>query len=547
MNAVICYTRRLPRGEEKELSFLDILLDDTWVGDNIQYEDSLVAEIGDKNTCLSQKRNYEFVLRAAKRFRVKAIGAGIEGCDDISQEDTWEALKTDCYVLGKYQQELLTSGYFDQAVTILLSRAVQLDCLEKGVKWLEKMIAYEWEYYEIEDNIGPILIYKTNDSVFNLLNLFAEQIAASFIACRQRVEVIDVQKEGNAALTRLIGRRFKAIIGIQTYVFSIMMKDKETNLHDLVVGPKYNLILDHPAWMKEHFSHAPKDYHLLIHDRNYLMFANRFYKHIGRNYHFPLAGVSSGIGRIEKRYDVSFIGTYHDYRERLAIIKGYEREKRFLVARYLHIMKRYPNITAEEAFQRVLDYYGWKLSDTNFLELFYESRQACFCVMSYYREKILLALLDGGICVDVFGESWEKASFARHENITCHPGVIFQESIGVMSASKISLNIMSWHKDGFTERILHAMLCRSVVLSDKSRYLTEVFEEGKELVLFDLEELEEVVQITKRLLEDDKRLAQIEEAGYRKANHRHLWNHRGKELLEIIESEKCNKICENGR
>lgn len=394
------------------------------------------------------------------------------------------------------------------------------------IKYLEKILP---------DTLQSILIYKTNDTCYNILNVFAEQLADALLACGQRVEIFDVQKEGNSALTQFIGRKFKAIIGIQTYVFSIMMQDNMTNLHDLIEGPKYNMILDHPAWLKEHFANAPKNYHLLIHDRNYLAFADRYFTNIGRNYHFSPAGIQADrIISDQKKYDISFIGTYHDYRERLNIIRTYGRPQRFLINRYMTKMKHSPNMPAEEAFLQVLDDYGLQVSDMDFLDLFYESRQVCFAIMCYYREKIVSTLLNNGIQIHVFGESWEKAPFSRHKNLVRHSSLTPEESLGVMSLSKISLNIMSWHKDGFTERIANAMLASSVVLSDRSTYLSEEFEEGEEIVLFDLEKIDELPELVRQLLKDNGKLKRIAAAGYEKAGQRHLWIHRGEGMLNII-------------
>ncbi len=390
-----------------------------------------------------------------------------------------------------------------------------------------------------QDVPQPILIYKTDDTCYNILNMFAEQLANALSAYGQTVEIFDVQKEGNSALTQFAGRKFKAIIGIQTYVFSIMMQDNVTNLHDLIEGPKYNMILDHPAWLKEHFANAPKNYHLLIHDRNYLSFADRYFKNIGKNYHFFPAGIQAdNINDDEKKYDISFVGTYRDYRERLNIIRTYGRKQRYLINRYMIKMKHSPNMPAEGAFLQVLDDYGLKVSDADFLDLFYESRQAYFAVMCYYREKVISALLDNGIQIHVFGESWKDATFSNHTNLVSHSSLTPEESLGVMKASKISLNIMSWHKDGFTERIANAMLASSVVLSDRSTYLSEEFKEGEEIVLFDLEQLAELPELVRLLLKDGGRLRRIAQAGYEKAVQKHLWIHRGENLLNIIEENE---------
>lgn len=536
---VICYTKHLLAGEECTLSFMDIFLDDTWAEGDIRYPESLCAEIGCKNTVLQEKKDYEFLLRIAKCYPVRAIGTGTEEYSYILPEDNWESFRTDCYVTGKYQRELLDSGYFDPVVAALLERAAASQYWESGAAWLEKMIGHAPEYYVIDDNTRPILVYKTNGIAYNLLNIFAEELAHSLLLLGQRVEVFDVQEEGTQALTRFIGMRFKAVIGIQSYVFMVMMLDEVTLIHDLITGPKYNMILDHPAFLKEAFSSVPKDYHLLLHDRDYLVYVDRYFKNIGKSYHFSPAGViPDKLYDGKKKYNISFIGTYHDYRERLSVIKEYGRKNRFFAARYMRIMRRNPNLTAESAFQKMLDYYGLQVSDEVFCDSFNEFRQVSYCIMLYYREKVIRTLLDGGIRIDVFGDTWKESPFIKHENFIHHPSVNVEKSLEVMQRSKLSLNIMSWHKDGFTERTAHALLCHSVLLSDKSTYLMENFTNGEELILFDLERLEELPQLVKSLLADGAKLEKIAERGFEKALQEHLWKHRGEELLSIIEGNE---------
>ncbi len=101
----------------------------------------------------------------------------------------------------------------------------------------------------------------------------------------------------------------------------------------------------------------------------------------------------------------------------------------------------------------------------------------------------------------------------------------------------MSLNIMTWHKDGFTERIANAMLQKSVVVTDRTTYLEENFENGRELLMFDLGHLEELPGQIKELLSNEEKRAQIAECAYRKALKYHTWDARAKTLLQWIEED----------
>ena len=106
------------------------------------------------------------------------------------------------------------------------------------------------------------------------------------------------------------------------------------------------------------------------------------------------------------------------------------RPFRFLVARYLRIMLRNPDLPAEKAFQQAITYFHISLTDEEFLELFFEARQACFCIMLYYREKIIRTLLHAGIDIHVYGDSWKAFPLAGHRCLHCHPSLNAVESFG---------------------------------------------------------------------------------------------------------------------
>lgn len=538
MNEIICYTPLLPNGEAKQLSFADILLDDRWTTGKLLCPENIYWEIGDFNQKLHAGQNYEFLLRAAAKYPIKAVG--LEGFQ-LPETEPWEAFRTDCYVAGKYQEWLKENSCFDVFVTALIQQAFQMPWKEKGIAFLESMISRSPDYYDIDDNTRPILLYYGADICQNLLNYFIDSLADAFRQCHQRVEIFDGNKEGFNGLTKYIGKRFKAIIGMQTAIFTFKMQDSDVYLHDLIHGPKYNMVFDHPFLLMEAIQQAPKDYYLLLHDRNYIQFSRRYFNTVTGIIHLPPAGFLPETTSIpmefsmEKRaYDLSFIASYRNYRERLAVLYQYDRIHRHLAARYLSFVRKHPDATGEEALQHAVNHFGLQLSDTQFLELFYDMRQVYFCTFLYFREKIITTLLDAGIPLHVFGNSWTNAPFANHPCLTRHPDVDAMSSLEIMQNSKVSLNIMSWHKDGMTERVFNGMLCQSVILTDSSTALQEEFIDGQDIVLFSLDKLNELPHRVKALLADNAQMEKIALNGYEKALSKHTWKQRAEQLLKEL-------------
>lgn len=301
------------------------------------------------------------------------------------------------------------------------------------------------------------------------------------------------------------------------------------------------MLLDNPLFI-ENISNlldaGLTDFYPLFHDRNYISFVNTYYTPTAQCFHFCPAGVLPAIedNIPQKKYDITFVGSYRNYRTHLLQLMQYERSIRFFLVHYLNIMKKEPNLTIEAAFDKTLAYDGITLTDKDFASFLFECRISCCCINDYYREKTVLALLSAGIEIHVYGNSWDDAPFASHPQLVRHPGLMFEESIEVMQHSKLSLNLMTFHKDGFTERIANIMLCHSVLLSEKSTYLEENFKDGEEVILFDVNKLDSFVQRVKYLLQNDFWREQIANRGFEKAKAHHQWINRAEQFLNIIDS-----------
>ena len=198
MKEIICYTHSLPEGDEQNITFMELLLDERWAEGDFECPEAIFSEIGSINNKLSAKQNYEFLLRAAKKYTLKAVGLPLPSSSStkapasnipplspaLSGNDNSETAagldggyRTDCYIAGKYQQELLASGYFNTFIAALINNAKQLPNCGEAIAWLEQMISHAPAYYEIDDNTCPILIYRGSDTCYNTLNFFAEELA----------------------------------------------------------------------------------------------------------------------------------------------------------------------------------------------------------------------------------------------------------------------------------------------------------------------------------------------------------------------------------
>ena len=210
-----------------------------------------------------------------------------------------------------------------------------------------------------------------------------------------------------------------------------------------------------------------------------------------------------------------------------------ERKKRFLANHFLLMMRKNPTLTAEQALQEVLRTRKIIISEGEFLDLLYDFRRVIYCVMHYYRDRVLRNILQSGIKIDVFGNSWMNCPLTCYSNLVCHPDVTVEESLDIWKQSKLSLNIMSWHKGGFTERMANIMLAGAVLVTDDTTYLNGNYTD-EDLLVFSLEERGKLPDKIKYLLAHEKQRNKIAENGRKKTLSQHTWDKRAEQFLNLL-------------
>lgn len=520
---------------------LALLLDETLCGGTVYVDAGLARRAGGLNERLKAKQTYELVLRIAEDIPVEFTEMEEEISDEtktmiLLPEDTEEAKclygwQTDYYVAGRYSSLLRENGLFDEVIMQLIAEAEVSEHREEMLLFLTQMIGKEETFWRIEEAICPVLIYKGDDICHNVLTVFAEQFGQALERTGKRVLYFDVSQRDVAELTEYMNQRYQAIIGVQTWLFSVKMKDGIHYLHEYLYGPKFNFIFDHPIWMMQHLLHRQNDFYVLTHDDNYVEFVRHYFR--TEAFVFPPAGMERAYNGA-RMYDLSFVGTYGDYRQEALIIHQTGREKRFLANRFLLKMRKNPNMTAEAALALVLKDCGREITDDEFLELLWDMRRVIYCVMHYFRDRALRKILEAGIRIDVFGNSWQSCPLRKFPNLICHEDVSVEESLSVFAQSKLSLNIMSWHKSGFTERMANIMLAGAVLVTDTTTCLTGQYEDD-DMIVFNLERLEEIPEKIKAVLQNEELRRKIAENGRKKTRELHTWDRRAEEFTELLQ------------
>ena len=132
--------------------------------------------------------------------------------------------------------------------------------------------------------------------------------------------------------------------------------------------------------------------------------------------------------------------------------------------------------------------------------------------------------MDAGIKVHVAGNGWENLYCSCPDNLILEGSVDFLKTADLASDARISLNVMPWFKDGLHDRILTTMLNGSVCVTDPSSCIKSNFEDGRNIVLYDLLHLKELPDKITWLLENPDKAKSIALEGQHKASNKYSWN-----------------------
>ncbi len=143
--------------------------------------------------------------------------------------------------------------------------------------------------------------------------------------------------------------------------------------------------------------------------------------------------------------------------------------------------------------------------------------------MYHLRVKLIKLLDAANIPITIYGK---KKTPLDLENLHFNDEVPFQETLNLMSRSKIVLNISPMFNHGIHERVLSAMGAGAVSLTNQSTYAEEQFIDGKDLFFYDWDKLEALPEMINDLLAQDQYLQDVAQAGRENALNNHRWIHR---------------------
>ncbi len=123
---------------------------------------------------------------------------------------------------------------------------------------------------------------------------------------------------------------------------------------------------------------------------------------------------------------------------------------------------------------------------------------------------------------------------AKQSNVTVHTSVPYKEALNVTRNSKICLNSAPFFKDGSHERVLVALACGAVPVTNKNLYFEECFKDGKDVVFYSLADRAPVNDRINELLHNEPLRVEMARHGQQIVKRDHTWDNRVDQLLNTL-------------
>lgn len=407
------------------------------------------------------------------------------------------------------------------------------------------------------------------DSTFYLADLYGRTLEEM----GHTVEYFCTDNEPLTNLERYEGVHFDAMLD-----FNSLLPNLDTDEGDLFLdridAPFYDYILDHPLYHNKQLKAQLKRFHVICLDDEHADYIRRYYPHIKSVSVLPLCGLpflagsegyqvsklyQSGaietldfthqsINEIPKSRDIIFTGTFSDsniiYKKICAFDKPFSDEMK----RLCEILLAEPSMNFETAMRRLSGEQDVSASlgtpgagdnkasenDMNIPDRLYTFFMVDMFVKSYFRERVLEAVLQTGRTLAVYGGMWDLWDTKYASQLEIHEMVPFKDSPRVLASARLAVNVMPWFKSGIHDRVLTAMRSGAVSFTDTSKMLSVYFTDGKELLTYELEHLDLIPEKLERYLTDSAALERLAAGGQAAVEASHTEKARCVRLCEII-------------
>lgn len=384
-----------------------------------------------------------------------------------------------------------------------------------------------------------ILLIK-GQSRYGALRKYLDEFAMCLKELGDEVFMIDALKENaEKELIDLISRE-----GHFDFLLSCNAMFVESFVSELHKYIDYyaSYVTDHPSTHFQRISQANDRCLLFMIDEMHLRFAKTYFTNGSRMSFVPLSGsvFKNRIPFSEKENRLVFTGSYAKAQKIFDDnTAGLSENMISFTSMIINYVVQNCDKTVEEAIDYVLAALGVEASNDERFMMCVQMGWINSYLEMYFRDLVIRKIVESGIQIHIFGSGWEDFESNGKSNMIFHD-FNSEDSLEFVSRSTISLNVMPWFRAGFQERIGNAMLNGTMAVTDTTRYIEREFLDGENLVSFELNDLDAMIDKLKFYLGDKDAACMVADLGYELATKGHSWMERVK-VMRVHMNEMINQ------
>ncbi|MCH5259949.1 MAG: glycosyltransferase family 1 protein [Lachnospiraceae bacterium] len=390
-----------------------------------------------------------------------------------------------------------------------------------------------------------VLFYEVTES----FNYFTDEIAKELARRGHDIFILDLihptgPSHSTQELMSFCERKVDAVVCFNRVGIH---DDNYINLWNMMDACALHILMDHPLWMHPSMEKHPNKYIQFCPDEEHVRYVKRYFPNVEHVEFLSHAGTFDDkpvIPYADKKYDIVFSASYFTPENRLQPLEKIYPKDSPMYQICLQIGEDQIAHTEKSLIQSaldVLDANNMPLSDNAVKTIMRSLSAVNWMVRMFYRGKAVQTLVDAGLPVHVLGKGWENHPCAGADNMhILHGHIGLSDTFDYMKDARINLNVMPWFKEGTHDRIFNTMLRHSVCLTDSSTWIDSHFEDGKDIALYDLKQLEKLPEIADYWLNHPIKAQELIERAYEKTAANYTWVNCVDSLLESL--ERCYHI-----
>lgn len=380
-------------------------------------------------------------------------------------------------------------------------------------------------------NIKEIILLD-GDSQYSALHYFNEKLAEGFHACGVDAKITNSYAVDNNG--RLAGVSESTLV----FAFNGMGINSSEEFQDAINKSNvlcWSFMVDHPYCHNSRILRPVKNQIMSVIDRRHLEYIEKYYPGIKNKFFVPHGGSSAehtAIPFADKKYDIVFFGTYRSPENCMDRLKEYDDSLQNVFKRIAEDVLNGTEKTLEASVLKYFNAYQLLDSDSAVADIMPKLLWLDEYVRYTRRALMIRAALKSGYDVHVFGNGWENFGENMGKNLIVHENVDYEKSLDIMADSRIVLNNMPLFADGSHERIFSILASGSICLTDANPYLEENFIDKEDIFYYKWNDIAKLPELVKEILTGQFDVDRIIENGRKKAQEKHMWLNRAKEILD---------------